>query len=809
MPWTLSIASLIASCVLAFGEGHWAYQRPAEHPLPAVGRTDWPRGPVDYFLLAAMSAHGLHPVADASPATLCRRLHFDLTGLPPSPQALADFEADWRREGESALPRWVDRLLASPQFGEHWARHWFDIVRFAESVTLRGFIFKEAWRYRDYVIDSFNQDLPLDQFIREQIAGDLLDAGTLEDRRRKIIATTFLQLGNTNLEEQDKKQLEMDVVDEQLDVIGKAFLGQTISCARCHDHKFDPIPTRDYYAMAGILRNVVALKHDNVSAWTEVPLPLEPAQEAAIAAAEAEIAALEADLKRLKADGKDPAAPGNLVGVVVDSSQAKLVGEWQLSQHTKPFVGAGYLHDMNSGKGAKTATFQPNLTQAGQYEVRLAYQPGDNRADKVPVTVFHADGETTALVNQRQRPPVNGLLISLGSFRFEANGFAHVLVSNEGTAGHVIANAVQFVPAGSTPELSSPSGDQSQHLAAIQSKLDSLKKAAPKRPKSMAVVERTNLVETAVHLRGSVHKLGDLVPRGFLSAAAPLDLPEIAEHQSGRLELADWIASPRNPLTSRVLVNRIWLWLLGDGFVRTPDNFGLTGEPPTHPELLDTLAVRFSKPVSNGGMGWSVKRLVRELALARAYRLASSAPARTEELDPENRWRARASSRRLTAEELRDSLLFASGQLRPGGRGGPGYPSDRSSDFDFVPNDTRRSLYLPVFRNAPAEALALFDTAPSSVVTGQRNVSTVPSQALFLLNSPFVRAQAEAAAQTIPPSGSLPDQVRACYRQTLGRDPTDPELALAEAHFAQANSPKAWIDFQHALFCSIDFRYVR
>lgn len=802
-------ASLIASCALAFGEGHWAYQRPVERPLPAVGQEDWPRGPVDHFLLAAMSTHGLSPAADASPATLCRRLHFDLTGLPPSPQALADFEEDWRRGGESALPIWVDRLLASPQFGEHWARHWFDIVRFAESVTLRGFIFKEAWRYRDYVIDSFNQDLPLDQFIREQIAGDLLDADTLESRRQKIIATTFLQLGNTNLEEQDKKQLEMDVVDEQLDVIGKAFLGQTISCARCHDHKFDPIPTRDYYAMAGILRNVVALKHDNVSSWTEVPLPLDPAQEAAITAAEAEIARLEAELKRLKADLKDPAEPANLAGVVVDSSQARLVGEWQLSQHTKPFVGAGYLHDMNSGKGAKTATFQPNLTQAGRYEVRLAYQPGDNRAEKVPVTVFHADGETTTLVNQRLRPPLSGLLVSLGSFRFEANGFAHVLISNEGTAGHVIANAVQFVPAGSTPEPSNSSGDQSQKLATLQSNLDRLKKAAPKRPKAMAVMERESLVETAVLLRGSVHRLGEVVPRGFLSAAAPAGPPEIADHQSGRRELAAWIASPTNPLTSRVLVNRVWLWLLGDGLVRTPDNFGLTGEPPTHPELLDFLAVRFSASLSEGGMGWSVKRLVRELALSRAYRVASDASAETVELDPENRWRSRASSRRLTAEELRDSLLFISGQLQPGGQGGPGYPADRSSDFDFIPNAPRRSLYLPVFRNAPAEALALFDTAPSSVVTGRRDVSTVPSQALFMLNSPFVRSLAGAAAEKFNRADLLQERIAACYRQTLGRDPTNPELVLAEAHFAQSDGPAAWTDFQHALLCSIDFRYVR
>ena len=275
------------------GANHWAYRRPASPTPPIVSQKSWPHSSVDTFILASMEGRGLKPAPDADPFTLCRRIHFDLTGLPPSPEELELFRQAAAANRNRAIADLVDRLLASPHFGEHWARHWLDVARFAESVTLRGFIFREAWRYRDYVIDAFNEDRSFDEFVREQIAGDLLDSETVALKQRRLIATTFLALGNTNLEEQDKKQLDMDVVDEQLDTLGKAFLGQTIGCARCHDHKFDPIPTRDYYAMAGILRNARLLKHANVSEWLESPLPLEPARESELRAHESARAALE------------------------------------------------------------------------------------------------------------------------------------------------------------------------------------------------------------------------------------------------------------------------------------------------------------------------------------------------------------------------------------------------------------------------------------------------------------------------------------------------------------------------------------
>ena len=291
---------------LAAGRRFWAYQRPRRHELPAVSDAAWPLDTIDRFILARLEAKGLRPARDADRATLIRRLSFDLVGLPPTPEEIDAFVND---PAPDAYERLVDRLLASPQFGERWGRHWLDVVRFAESLTLRGFVFNNAWRYRDYVIAAFNTDRPFDRFVIEQVAGDLLPASDQDERRRQLIATTFLVLGNTNLEEQDKAQLEMDVIDEQLDTIGKAFLAQTIGCARCHDHKFDPIPTRDYYAMAAILRNTKTMEHANVSKWVEKPLPVPPEQEAAVRRHEVALAEIQSRLKKARSRKPVPGAP--------------------------------------------------------------------------------------------------------------------------------------------------------------------------------------------------------------------------------------------------------------------------------------------------------------------------------------------------------------------------------------------------------------------------------------------------------------------------------------------------------------------
>ncbi len=821
----------------------WAYQSPEKTSLPEVINKLWPKNYIDRFILAKLESRGLLPVGDADRATLARRAYFDLIGLPPSIEQLDEFLSD---DSPDAFTHLVDHLLAAPQFGERWGRHWLDVARFGESVTLRGFVFKEAWRYRDYVIDAFNHDLPYDRFIQEQVAGDLMPYSSLEEHRRQVIATTFLALGNTNLEEQDKEQLRMDVVDEQLDTIGKAFLAQTIGCARCHDHKFDPIPTRDYYAMAGILRSTKTLVHANVSAWIEVPLPVELEQEEILQKHEASVAALKARLKTAKESaskldsGRAPSlaqavavAPRELPGVVVDDSQAKQVGEWKHSQFSGRYIGTGYLHDLDAVKGEKTITFHPDLLKAGRYEIRLAYVPGSNRAMEVPVTIFSADGEATVFVNQQETPPIDGRFVSLGKYRFEQNGQGFVLISNQGTRGHVIADAVQFLPLelieGLQPAIAAIEDAKRSTRAAgkedrteakkaadeinrIEAEIKRLLGSAPQRPMVMSVKEEKEIGDAQVHIRGTVHNLGPKVPRGFLAAATHGPPPTVPENQSGRRELGQWLASPSNPLNARVMVNRVWHWLFGSGLVRTTDNFGAMGEAPSHPELLDYLAVRFREE------GWSVKRIVREMMLSHTYQLSSEfeedqAPSRA---DPENRLLWRMNRRRLDAECLRDTILWVSGQIQLD-RGGSTIAIGTSADYGYKYVETRRSVYVPVLRNALPEIFEVFDFADPSVITGQRNISTVAPQALFLVNHPFVMEQAQHAARRILAVPGLNDhsRIEQVYRLALGRQPTDGEMRIAAKHLHAApdepgeNPVKPWARLVQALFASVDFRYVK
>lgn len=786
------------------GRAFWSYQPPRCAPVPTVRDESWPITDVDRFILAALEAKKLQPVRDAERATLIRRLYNDLHGLPPSPEDVARFVAD---SAPDAYERLVDCLISSPRFGERWGRHWLDVARFGESLTLRGFVLKDAWRYRDYVIGSINADLPFDQFLREQVAGDLLPATDLDERRRMMAATTFLAMGNTNLEEQDKAQLEMDVVDEQIDTIGKAFLAQTIGCARCHDHKFDPIPTRDYYALAGILRNAKTLEHANVSKWIERPLPISAEDEVRIRVHEDAITSLEGRIKTARSRSNlgsgGVIAVADLPGVVVDDSKAKAVGEWKASQFSKTYVGDGYIHDINTGKGDKTLTFDPDLPEAGTYEVWLSYPPGANRAPAVPVTVFSADGETTVTVDMRSTPPIDGRFLSLGRYKFERDGQGFVIVSNAGTTGHVVADAVIFLPGDDRPTVAKADED-ADRLRKLESELKRLRSSGPEREMVLSVVEQKEIADTRVHIRGSVHNLGELAPRGFLRVATRDNKLILPTDESGRRELAEWLTTETNPLTARVIVNRTWHWVFGEGLVRTVDNFGTTGETPSHPELLDDLAVRFMDE------GWSLKRLVRTLVLSHAYRLSSGVGPEARVADPENRLLSHMPRRRLDAESIRDTMLSVSGRLRLGG-GGPTFSTDLAADYGYYDNSTLRSVYVPVFRNSLPEVFTLFDFADPSMVVGRREVSTVAPQALFLMNHPFVADQARHAALRLlaEPELDLTRRVERAYQLALGRLPTDAEALILRKFLADGETDEAnWTVVFQTLFASADFRYV-
>jgi len=806
-------AAVTGGIDIAAGKNHWAYRPLKKPPLPAE-RSRRAESTIDAFLLARLDAEGLEQGPLAERSELVRRLYFDLLGVPPSPAQIEVFCAD---PAPDAYPRLVDQLLASPQFGERWGRHWLDVVRFAESITLRGQVFGEAWRYRDYVITTFNQDSPFSDFVQQQIAGDLLPAESHQARRRNLIATGFLAMGNNNLEDQDKGKLRMDVVDEQLEIISRGFLAQTVGCARCHDHKFDPIPTRDYYALAGILRNTKTLNDANVSKWIELPLPMKPDKEIEFKQQKAEIAGINsqiAELKsRIKGDSKNPLPLAQVTGVVVDDEQATLTGSWTKSVSNKNYVGKGYQHDQGTVKGDNTATFKPAVPLDGEYEVRFAYTEGTNRTPAVPVTVVSPDGEKTTTINQKKQAPIAGRFISLGRYRFTPNGPAEVIVNNTGTTGVVIVDAVQFLSVEllAKEAVAAKSGADAtmdkQQLAKLEKELKKLTAKLPPRPKYMSVQEEAKIADTQVHIRGDVHNLGDTVPRGILQVADFGSQISVPEKQSGRRELGEWIASDLNPLTSRVLANRLWHWLFGTGLVRTTDNFGTTGELPSHPNLLDYLASRLVEE------NWSVKSLLREMVLSRTYRLSSHSREDGMAADPENRLLWRMNRRRLDAESLLDAMLSVSGRLDLQ-VGGSMIRAGTANDYDYEHAGDRRAVYWPVFRNSLPAIFDAFDFANPSMVTGRRDVSSTAPQALFLMNNPWVMEQAEHAAVRLLALEELddPQRIQQAMLLTLGRPASAEELRVTLEFIESGDKgPQArkltWSQIVQALFSSLDFRY--
>jgi len=801
------------------GKTHWSFQPLKSNTIPQTGGVP-ADSPIDAFVLAGLAELELRPVPVATRSVLVRRLYFDLLGLPPTPGEIDRFVQD---QAPDAYARLVDRLLASPHFGERWGRHWLDVVRYAESITLRGFVFHEAWRYRDYVIETFNADVPFDMFIREQIAGDLLPATSYRQQQRHAIATTFLTLGNNNLEDQDKGKLRMDVVDEQLETIGRGFLAQTIGCARCHDHKFDPIPTRDYYALAGILRNTRTLNHANVSKWIELPLPLAPERNAIFKQHETAVAALQARIKALKKPSQKtapaviPMTVDQVAGIVVDDQQAEKTGNWTLSQFAKNYVGTGYQHDRGQPKGKNTAIFRPDLPRDGEYEVRFAYNSGSGRSPAVPVTIFSADDPKTVTVNQQKRPTIDGRFVSLGRFSFLRNGQNQVVVTNKDTTGILIIDAVQFLPveqadrkkeAVSSPADATGGKQQQELLRSLEQELKVLNASGMTRPKYMSVREEDKIEETRIHIRGNVHNLGTTAPRGFLRVIPTGRDTVFSTTQSGRRELADWIGATGNPLTSRVLANRLWHWLFGAGLVLTPDNFGTTGQDPSHPELLDYLASRLLES------DWSVKSLLREIVLSRTYRLSSVSDARSLAADPGNRLLWRMNRRRLDAESLLDAMSSINGRLNPeigGSTIRPGTPND----YGYQHDSNRRAVYWPVFRNSLPDLFEVFDFANPSMVTGRRESSSTAPQALFLMNNPWVIDQADHAAAQLLATEELNDRQRArrVVLQTLGRQPLPEELRDIVEYVQTSGQDPAelqtrWSQVIQSLFASIDFRYV-
>jgi|GEM_PF-33299 len=634
------------------GREHWAFQPVKQSEPPTVKDAAWPRSDIDRFLLAGMEAKGLQPVADAESRSLIRRVSFDLIGLPPTPEEVDAFVAD---KSPDAFSKIVDRLLASPQFGERWGRHWLDVARYADS-TGRGanILYPQAWRYRDYVIASFNADKPYDQFIREQIAGDLLPAKDDAQRAEQIVATGFLALGPKQLSERDRLQFQLDVVDEQLDTLGQAMLGMTVGCARCHDHKFDPIPQRDYYALAGIFRStetcygtVPVVTNNQPSRLIDLP-------------ASTPTVPLQSPVERLRSEQAR-----------LDKTLRELTGGFGLDNYKLP-----------------------------------------NDAEKLRKSI--GVRSSLILVNQQLK------------------------------------------------EL----GDDGRP-----------------RPFAMGARDKTLPADMPLYLRGEPNKPANTVPRGFLQVVAVKGAPITAG--SGRRELAEWIASPENPLTARVMTNRVWHHLFGRGLVASVDNFGTMGETPSNPALLDHLTARFVE------RGWSTKALMREIMLSRAYQLATTYESANHSADPDNTLVWRMTPRRLDAEAARDAMLAVSGKLEttpPVGstpaRLGDNFAGIAATRAATEATSGYRSVYLTVIRDQLNDALGLFDFANPNAVSGNRDETTTPAQSLFLLNSPVMQSLAEVWSKrllTTPGDGTA--HVRAAYVQAFGREPTETEQRATKEFF--------------------------
>jgi hypothetical protein len=626
---------------------HWAF-RPVQDPAPPrVASPEWNRSPIDAFIKAKLDEKGLAPQPRAGNLALIRRATYDLTGLPPTP---AEIDAFVKDTSPKAFEKVVDRLLATPQYGERWGRHWLDVMRYADtSGDNSDFPVPSMFRYRNWVIAAFNKDEPYDQFLREQLAGDVLAAQddlvtkNKEDWQQKIIATGYL----ANSRRFGSRIQEFHLtIDDTIDNLGKAILGLTVACARCHDHKFDPIPTADYYALYGIFKST-----NYPHAGTEI-------------------------------------YPHTYGFAALDPRQA---------------------------------------AELKRYETQLSGL--DNRIEDIK------------------------------------------------------ANRIKFP------------NDEEKRKAEAENQ-DSLRRLSARYPyfqKAYAAAEGKP-VNARIMVRGEPATLGPEVPRGFLTILGGQKVPD-DEKGSGRLELAGWVTDPKNPLTARVMVNRIWHWHFGAGLVATPDDFGARGEPPTHPELLDYLASRFMES------GWSIKKLHRMILLSRVYQSASGYDPKNALKDSKNAYLWKFNRRRLDAEEIRDSLLAAGGNLDPAPGGEPPFAPEMSwrytqhtpfiaADKDFATN--KRSVYLMQQRIRRQPFLDLFDGSDPNAVTGVRPLTTTALQALYTMNDPFFHEQADALAVRVGMAcNSDAERLDYAFRLLYGRAPAPEEVRDARQFLTAARASLA------------------
>ncbi|MEN1679592.1 MAG: PSD1 and planctomycete cytochrome C domain-containing protein [Planctomycetota bacterium] len=859
---------------------HWAWQPVRSPQPPTVDATEWPRTAADQFILRRLEEAGLEPTEDVDRTGLLRRAYFDLIGLPPTRPQVEAFLKDQRPD---AFERVVDELLASPHFGERWGRHWLDLVRYAES---RGHEFdgdaRNAHQYRDYVIRALNADVPYDQFVREHIAGDLIETPRLHPQRgfnESILGTGFWFLGEWVHSPVDIRKDESDRFDNMIDVMSKAFLGVTVSCARCHDHKFDAISSADYYALTGFLQS---------SDYRQVRFESLEAN----GAVAAELAAVDRrQRQRVRDFFAQHGMPSGGFGDRLPELKASVVVDYGTLPGGQ-FFQDGYAF----GRGPRQVG-EPYLADSeGTPAVRLAAR-GSAVTDAAWRTLKSVTEGAVAAHSELEKIPRSGRTLRTPTFEL-TDGVVHCRVRGEGRlvvcvdshrmiAGPLHKRTLQKVKPGAEwtrLDLSDyvgnrlhlefiPSPGKSLDVAmvlqgatdsdlaivqtferetaeavrAFQRSVDELlatDAAARAAYESIAAewAEERGAVEQRIQrgsrlamammdgtgedgrllIRGDSSKPADVVPRRFLEAIAGPD-PMPIHQGSGRLELADRIVDPTNPLTSRVIVNRLWRQLMGRGIVPSTDDFGVLGQTPTHPELLDFLATRFVAE------GQSLKGMLRYLMHSRTYRMSTKASVAAREQDPKNLLWSHRPPKRLEGEAIRDSLLAIAGRLDTRlfgpptpihltsfmtGRGRP----DKSGPLD---GDGRRSIYIAVRRNFLSPFMLAFDTPSPFSTMGNRNVSNVPAQSLILMNHPLVaelsKRWAERVLDASPGEGAEPARIEAMYYAAFGRPPTTAEADAAAGFVREESSERGvpaddagvWSDLAHALVNAKEFVFLR
>jgi mono/diheme cytochrome c family protein len=798
------------------GKDFWSFQPLRKGIPPEVKDRAWVQNDIDRFILAKLEEKGLKPSPPADKLTLIRRATLDLTGLTPTESEIHDFLND---RSPDAFAKLVEHLLASPRYGERWGRHWLDIARYADSTgTDEDYRYPYAWRYRDYVIGVFNRDLPYDRFMREQVAGDLLPAedGSLVNTNG-IIATGFLALGPKLIAESDKTKSFYDVVDEQIDVTGKAFLGLTLACARCHDHKFDPITTKDYYSLASIFASTKQFaKLEGIESKLYFA-PLVPKEEAErYTGHQKKIDRKQSEIDRLTE------TEGRLYRnrFATQIAAYMLAARKAYAESTPPEQAAldaasdrdmlarwvEYLKPTNERRAHLEPWYQADMKSLAR--IAKDYQDGFiATAAERDRAIAEWEKEVTAAEARGEEPPERPKFVAEDRFYTE-----------------VSTNAKEESPRPTGPFALSEKDSEKlftetarAQLKLLRTQLEQLKKSGPPEPAFACGVAEGKIIDQPVFIRGNHEAKGEIVPKRIPVVLAGDQQPPITQG-SGRLELASWLAQPRNPLPARVMVNRIWQWHFGGGIVRTPSNFGMTGEPPTHPELLDYLARQFV------ASGWSFRAMHRLIMLSNTYQMSSEASPEQRQRDPDNLLLSRFRIRRLDIEEIRDSLLWVDGSLdlSMGGTLQRGFGTDVAFSEDrksLNPDESkRRMVYLPLRRSNLATVLNLFDFGDATTSNEARMPTNVAPQALYMMNSKFVSERTKALASKLLADDS--DEARRFERAWLlvvGWRPSTAEVEEARRYIAgfpgksDDNEGRllAWSSFCRTLVASNHFIYVR